>query len=125
MRVSLPTRFSIHVCLFSVLFFYAVIRERKQVSLFLNEPRKPREAAARAATSAREGESGAEGDHNRGRGHALPDQGHSPTYPNRKSRAGLVTEIRVSHSAQSPKRSQGDQAGLRLGQEGKPEGQDQ
>ena len=58
------------VSVFSVLFFYAVIRERKHASLFLNEQRKPREEAARAATSARAGESGAEGDHNTGRGSA-------------------------------------------------------
>lgn len=102
-----------------------MIRERKHASRFLNEQRKPREEAVRAATSAREGKSGAEGDHNRGRGSALTDQGRSPGYSNRKSRAGLVTETRVSHSPQSPKKSHSDEVGVRLGQEGKPAGQDQ
>lgn len=81
-----------------MLFCHAVIRERKHASLFLNQQRKLCEEAARAATSTREGESGAEGDHNTGRGSVLADQAHSPRYPNRKSGAGLVTETGVSHS---------------------------
>lgn len=115
---------SICVCIFcTVGFFTAVITERKHASLVLNEQRKPREEAAGSATSTRECKSGAEGDHNRGRGSALTDQGRSTRYSNRKSRAGLVTETRVSHSPQSPKSSHGDKAGLMLGQGGKPVGQ--
>jgi len=42
-----------------------------------------------------------------------------------KSRAGLVTETRVSPHPGSQKKSHSDEAGLRLGQEGKSAGQDQ
>ena len=101
------------------------MRGRKHASLLRHEQRQPHEEAARAAISAREGESGAEGDHNRSRGSALADGWCSPRHPNRKSRAGLVTETRVSPHPGSQKKSHSDEAGLRLGQEGKSAGQDQ
>lgn len=124
----IPTYRVQHPCVCMCVYIFCTVflccdGERKHASLFLNEQRKPREEAAGAATSAREGESGAEGDHNRGRGSALNDQGRSPGYPNRKSRAGLATETRVSHSPRSPKKSHSDEVGLRLGREGKPAGQ--
>lgn len=111
MHTHLQSSAFVCVCVFSVLVFHAVIREGNMLPCSWMSKRTHVRKHLRAATSARGGESGAEGDHNRGRGSALTDQGCRHTSSNRKSRAGLVRGTRVSHSPRWPKSCHSDKAG--------------